>query len=201
MDRFGGTPLDDAYRHDHMAVVTMIQAKGGKRGIHAEVIDRSRRQLSTAREATVAHVRRAAAECVAAHPLYHSLQQVQVLVSSLQSGVEQLELAYERLLRHLQVVVSLALVKKKRLSSVASLMFKVPTWFPLAEVYTQLVTGDGHRAVTEFTQQLSALTALLDTCRSPVLQRRLHPATLLQLHGALKLLSLGMDMMKVRVSH
>jgi hypothetical protein len=88
-----------------MAVVTMIQAKGGKRGIHADVIERSRLQQHAARDATVGRVRRAAAECVAAHPLYHSLQQLHVLVHALQSGVQQLELAYERLLGHLQNAV------------------------------------------------------------------------------------------------
>jgi len=108
VDRFGGTPLDDAYRHDHMAVVTMIQAKGGKRGIHRDVIERSRAQLRTARDATVASVRRNAAQAVASHPLYHSLRQVQLLVHSLQSGVHELEVAYERLLRHIQNVVRLA---------------------------------------------------------------------------------------------
>ena len=94
--------------------------------------------------------------------------------------------------------MGLAVIKKKRVSSIASLLFKAPAWFPLAEVYKELVTGEGQRAVNQFAQQLSALHALLDTCRSPVLQRRLHPTTLLQLRSALKWLSLGMGMIKVR---
>ena len=92
----------------------------------------------------------------------------------------------------------LALLKKKRVSNIASLLFKAPEWFPLAEVYMALVTGDGHRAVTQFARQLSALHTLLDKCRLPVLQRRLHVTTLLQLRSALKLLSLGIRMMEVR---
>jgi hypothetical protein len=94
--------------------------------------------------------------------------------------------------------VGLALGKKKRVSNIASLLFKAPEWFPLSELYMELVTGDGHRAVTQFAQQLSALHALLDTCRTPVLQQRLHATTLLQLRSALKWLSRGIRMMEVR---
>eukprot|EP00241_Pyramimonas_parkeae_P014738 CAMPEP_0114294822 /NCGR_PEP_ID=MMETSP0059-20121206/10338_1 /TAXON_ID=36894 /ORGANISM="Pyramimonas parkeae, Strain CCMP726" /LENGTH=1092 /DNA_ID=CAMNT_0001416639 /DNA_START=137 /DNA_END=3415 /DNA_ORIENTATION=+ len=38
VDRFGGTPLDDAYRHGFVVVVTMLQTAGAKRGTDPEIL-------------------------------------------------------------------------------------------------------------------------------------------------------------------
>jgi hypothetical protein len=34
IDRMGGTPLDDAYRHAHKVIITLLQDGGGLRGNH-----------------------------------------------------------------------------------------------------------------------------------------------------------------------
>lgn len=37
VDRFGGTPLDDAYRHGNRLCITVLQLVGAKRGTDPEV--------------------------------------------------------------------------------------------------------------------------------------------------------------------
>jgi ankyrin repeat protein len=44
VDRFGGTPLDDAYRHGNRQCIFMLQLVGGKRGTDPEVIADARKK-------------------------------------------------------------------------------------------------------------------------------------------------------------
>ena len=47
IDRWGGTPLDDALRHDHMKVVEYLTAKEASRGVVAPQRDKPRAQSAT----------------------------------------------------------------------------------------------------------------------------------------------------------
>ncbi|KAK3238712.1 hypothetical protein CYMTET_51296 [Cymbomonas tetramitiformis] len=44
VDKFGGTPLDDALRHQNSAIVVMLAKRGGVQGSHSSVLARTQRE-------------------------------------------------------------------------------------------------------------------------------------------------------------